>query len=280
VDIRLGRVPARAEVPEPQKFAWPIVLLPELFTTANHLAVMLGYLATIGWEVYAPDLRAVAGLDRTPPLGQMRFDDLLAVAGEALDALERPTIVVGHGMGGLLALKLAESRPLKAAVALAPLVPGLRSPLVAGWSSLRARLFGRPLKPPTGRTLFEFMLDVDSFQRPAMVKGLVADASQAARDVVTGQVSFAARADLPPRLILAGAVDPFAPLDKVTAFANSIGTALITVNGRGHWLIGGRGLERTIGEAHRFLVRSLGQDLLLLFPEEWKSEPGDGESSA
>jgi pimeloyl-ACP methyl ester carboxylesterase len=280
VETRLGRVPARAEVPEPQKFAWPIVLLPELFTTANHLAVMLGYLATIGWEVYVPDLRAMAGRDGVPPLGQMRIDDLLEVAGEALDALGRPAIVIGHGLGGLLALKLAEARQLKAAVALAPLVPGLRSPLLAGWSRLRAVLFGHPLKPPTGRTLFEFMLDVDTFQRPAMVKALVADASQAARDVVSGQLTFAARDDLPPRLILAGAVDPFAPLDKVTAFANSIGAALITVKGRGHWLIGGRGLERTIGEAHRFLVRSLGRDLLLLFPEEWKSEPGDGESSA
>ena len=61
--------------------------------------------------------------------------------------------------------------------------------------------------------------------------------------------------------------------------AASIGVALITAKGRGHWLIGGRGLERTIGEAHRFLVRALGQDLLLLYPEEWKTKGEDGEPS-
>ena len=68
-------------------------------------------------------------------------------------------------------------------------------------------------------------------------------------------------------------------MDAVTAFATSIGARLIMVPGRGHLLIGGRGLERTIGEAHRFLVRSLGKDLLLLFPEEWKKEEGDEETS-
>lgn len=279
METRLGRLPCRVERPEPQKFAWPIVLLPELFTTVQHLAVMLGYLSTIGWEVYAPDLRAAAGHEATPALGALGFADLAKVAGEALDALDRPAIVIGHGLGGLLALKLAETRQLKAAVALAPMVPGSPNPLVTGWSKLLAIWLRRPLKPPTGRTLFEFLLDVEPFQRPAMVKALVPDASQAAREVISGRVSFASRDGLPPRLLMAGEVDTFAPLEKVKAFADSIGAAMLIAKGRGHWLIGGRGLERTIGEAHRFLVRSLGQDLLLLFPEEWKSEPKDGERS-
>jgi pimeloyl-ACP methyl ester carboxylesterase len=257
------------------KFAWPIVLLPELFTTAHHLGVMLGYLATIGWEVYAPDLRAAAGHDATPSLGRMQIDDLLALAAEALDALERPAIVLGHGLGGLLALKLAELRELKAAVALAPLIPGLSNGLIGGWSRLPAVWLGRPLRPPTGRALFEFLLDVEPFQRPAMVQALVADTTAAARQVAAGRVRLAPGPDLPPRLIIAGAADPFVELEKVTGFADSIGARLITVAGRGHWLIGGRGLERTIGEAHRFLVRALGKDLLLLYPEEWKAEPDE-----
>ena len=34
--------------------------------------------------------------------------------------------------------------------------------------------------------------------------------------------------------------------------------------------ISGRALERTVAEVQRFLVRNLGGDLLLLYPEEWK----------
>jgi pimeloyl-ACP methyl ester carboxylesterase len=272
VETRLGRLPCRWEQPEPLKFAYPIVLLPELFTTGQHLAVMLGYLATIGWEVYAPDLRAAAGNGTTPPLGRMQWDDLLGVAGEALDALERPAVVLGHGLGGLLALKLVEVRELKAAVALAPLLPGLRNGLLGGWSRLAASWLGQPLKPPSGRTLFEFLLDVEPFQRPAMVKAMVPDAAPAAREVAAGRVRFEPAKDTAPRLIIAGAADSFVPVDAVTTFAASIGARLITVPGRGHWLIGGRGLERTIGEAHRFLVRALGKDLLLLYPEQRKED--------
>ena len=280
METRLGRLQCRVERPEPLKFAWPIVLLPELFTTVHHMGVMLGYLATIGWEVYAPDLRAVAGQDGTPPLARMRMEDLVSVAGEALDVLGRPAIVLGHGLGGLIALKLAETREIKAAVALAPLVPGFRNPLIGSWSRMPAIWLGRPLAPPSGRALFELLLDVEAFQRPAMVSQMVPDTAAAARQIASGQFRLTSRPDPPPRLIIAGAVDPFVPLDKVTALADTIGAQLITAKGRGHWLIGGRGLERTIGEAHRFLVRALGQDLLLLYPEEWKNEREDGEPSS
>jgi pimeloyl-ACP methyl ester carboxylesterase len=210
----------------------------------------------------------------------MRMEDLVSVAEEALDTLGQPAIVLGHGLGGLIALKLAETREIKAAVALAPLVPGFRNALTGSWSRLPAMWLGRPLAPPSGRALFEFLLDVEAFQRPAMVSKMVPDAAAAARQVASGQFHLTSRPNLPPRLIIAGAVDPFAPLDKVNAFAASIGVQVITAKGRGHWLIGGRGLERTIGEAHRFLVRALGQDLLLLYPEVWKTEPEDGEPSS
>src|SRR6267154_1144712 len=107
MDIELGRFPTTCERPEPLKFAAPIFLLPELFTTPRHLAIVLGYLASIGWEVYVPDLRAAFGKGATPPLAQLHFSDLVALAGEAIDALGRDAVVLGHGVGGLVAMKLA-----------------------------------------------------------------------------------------------------------------------------------------------------------------------------
>jgi hypothetical protein len=46
------------------------------------------------------------------------------------------------------------------------------------------------------------------------------------------------------------------------------------VRGRGHWLIGGRALERAVAEIQRFLVRNLSGDLLLLYSEP-ETEPND-----
>jgi predicted alpha/beta hydrolase family esterase len=102
---------------------------------------------------------------------------------------------------------------------------------------------------------------------------MVPDSGPLATDVMTGAIGFAASDKPAPRLVVAGDSDIFAPLPQTTAFAESIGAKLATIRGRGHWLIGGRALERAINETQRFLVRALGQDLLLLYPEEWKNEP-------
>jgi pimeloyl-ACP methyl ester carboxylesterase len=281
METRLGRIPAECERPEPLKFAWPLILLPELFTTARHLAVARGYFASIGWEVYAPDLRAAATAsctdtresDSSSSAGG--FDGLAALLAEALAALGRDAIVIGHGLGGLLALGAVEQPRVRALVALAPMLPGFRSPLVTGAANLPARLFGRALKPPRGAVLFDLLADAEPFQREALTRALVADDASAALEVVrggikVGGIDLASNARGVPRLIVAGDSDPFAPLDQTNEFAARVGAAVRVVRGRGHWLIGGRALERTVAEVQRFLVRSLGGDLLLLYPEEWK----------
>ncbi|HLJ43425.1 MAG TPA: alpha/beta fold hydrolase [Candidatus Binataceae bacterium] len=274
METRLGRIPAECERPEPLKFAWPLILLPELFTTARHLAVARGYFASIGWEVYAPDLRAAA--EFTCADG---FDNLLALLAEALTALARDVIVVGHGLGGLLALGAVALPPVRAAVALAPMLPGLKSPLVTGAANWPSRLFGRQLRPPRGAALFHLLADAEPFQREALVRSLRAEKASAAREVMRGGIKFveARLTNNPravPRLIVAGDSDPFAPLEDTGRLAERIGAAIRVVRGRGHWLIGGRALERAVAEVQRFLVRNLGGDLLLLYPELWK-DPND-----
>jgi pimeloyl-ACP methyl ester carboxylesterase len=274
-DVELGRFPAHRELPEPVKFAWPIVLLPDLFSTRAHLALILGYLASIGWEVFVPDLRAAIGQGSTPPLDRLRFNDLTALAGEAVDAIGREAVVLGHGVGGLAALKLSEHRRVKAAVAYAPLVPGLRTPLAGGIANRIATMRRRPIRPPRGRVLFELIADSDPFTREGLIRAMVPDSGALAADVTNGAMQFGAADKAAPRLIVAGDSDIFAPLPQTTRFAESLGAKLVKIAGRGHWLIGGRALERAINETQRFLVRALGQDLLLLYPEEWKNEPGD-----
>lgn len=272
MEANLGRFPAQAEVPEPLKFAWPIVVLPELFTTSRHLATLVGYFATIGWEVYAPDLHAVIGHGGTPSIEKLDFEKLVDLAGEAIAALEREAIVVGHGIGGLVALRLAERATVKAAVAIAPLAPGFRTPLFMPRWNLFSSWQGRPLNPPTRRTLFEFVADADVHSREQIIKTLTPGATAAALEVAKGDIAFAPAEKTAPRLIVAGESDIFAPYEKLEEFANRIGAPIVKIPGRGHWLIGGRGLERAINEIQRFLVRSLGRDLLLLYPEEWKNE--------
>ena len=264
METRLGRFPAETELPDPLKFAWPIVVLPELFTTTRHLATLIGYLSSIGWEVFAPDLHAIAAGEA------LDFAKLTDFAAEAVAAVGRETIVVGHGIGGLIALKLAERLPLKAAVAVAPLAPGFPTPMFMNLGNRIRTWQGRELNPPTRRMLFEFVADADPHSRAQIIKTLTPAVTAAALVVVKDKITFGT--SLVPRLIVAGESDIFAPYDKLDAFAHRLGVPIVKIRGHGHWLIGGRALERTIYEVQRFLVRSLGRDLLLLYPEEWKSE--------
>ena len=99
---------------------------------------------------------------------------------EALAAIGRDAIVVGHGLGGLLALALAERAHVRAAIALAPALPGFPSPLLLRITTLFALLRRRPLAPPRGRLLASFIANAETFQRKGLIDALVPDAGRIA----------------------------------------------------------------------------------------------------
>ena len=273
MDLVIGDLAAQFERPQTRKFAWPIVVMPELFATPRHLAILCGYLVSIGWEVYALDVhpRPASTHEHAVASGGA-FDATVGRVCRALEAIGKDVIIAGHGLGGLYALKAAERAPVRAAIAIAPLAPGFRSPLfvrergrLAFWRSVSSG-------PPEGRTLFELVADADAFQRELIIKSLVAGDTSAAVEMARGEVQFEPIST--PRLIVSGSSDQFAPQARVAEFAGAIGARLVTFNGRGHWLVAGRILERAVGEVQRFLVRSFGEELLLLY-----SDPSGGESS-
>jgi hypothetical protein len=146
--------------------------------------------------------------------------------------------------------------------------------LIAGWRRRLALKLGTPLAPPTGRTLFEFIADAEAFQREQIIRGLTRHFAGFAAELERQAESRDAPATLSPPaaaapsgLIIAGDSDIFAPRDRVARFALAIGAEVRWLGGRGHWLVGGRALERTVSEMQRFIVRALGQELLLLYSE-------------
>jgi hypothetical protein len=114
---------------------------------------------------------------------------------------------------------------------------------------------------------------VEPFQRESLIKALAPADTAAAMEVARGEVGFAATPT--PRLIVAGEADVFAPWNCARQLATKIGARFISLPGRGHWMIAGRALERTIAEVQRFLVRALGDELLLLYAER---QDGDDEA--
>jgi non-heme chloroperoxidase len=82
----------------------------------------LGYFASRGWEGHAVNLRNhywSLSADPTTLTFDTYTDDVVA----ALERLGDGVVVVGHGMGGLLALKAAERQPVGGLVLISPELP-------------------------------------------------------------------------------------------------------------------------------------------------------------
>jgi len=85
------------------------------------------YFAQRGWEGHALNLRGHFW-SRTVDLEETGFDAYVDDAVAGYDALGRPAVLVGHGMGGLLALRVAEERDVAGLILLSPALPGAIRP--------------------------------------------------------------------------------------------------------------------------------------------------------
>ena len=82
----------------------------------------LRYFAQRGWEGHALNLRAHFW-SQTAAIEELTFDTYLQDSVAGFEALERPAVIVGHGLGGLLAMKLAEGRDIDALILISPAIP-------------------------------------------------------------------------------------------------------------------------------------------------------------
>ena len=87
-----------------------------------------GYFAGRGWEGHALNLRNHYWSQTADP-ATLSFDTYTEDVVAAMERLGPSAVVVGHGMGGLLALKAAERMPLSGIVLIASELPrDLRTP--------------------------------------------------------------------------------------------------------------------------------------------------------
>ena len=115
----------------------------------------LGYFAGRGWEGHALNLRNHHWSQTADP-AELSFETFVDDVAAAMERLGPGAIAVGHGMGGLLALKAAERHPISGLVLIASELPGdirdatplhlirevpeLFGPSLLGWATLPEKL--------------------------------------------------------------------------------------------------------------------------------------------
>jgi pimeloyl-ACP methyl ester carboxylesterase len=83
----------------------------------------LGYFAGRGWEGHALNLRNHHWSSTADP-ADLSFESFVDDVTACYDRLGPGVVVIGHGMGGLLAMKAAERRPISGLVLVASELPG------------------------------------------------------------------------------------------------------------------------------------------------------------
>jgi len=255
---RIGQVEIESFAAESPKFAASLVFIHGLWRTAAVWRPFMGFFAHRGWTSYALNLRGHIDGGSPAALASVRFADHLSDLRGVIAACKSPPVLIGHDLGGLLAL--AGAPAASAVVALAPLVPRhlstVRHAALSSWRARMAMVRARPLLPPRGRMAVAYF-GVDSPGKTTP------DSSAVARELVHGKIAMPSSSPV-PMLVLAGSADPFAPPRDVERLATHVGASFRCVDGASHAMPWEPGWEQRVGEIHRWLIQTLGDGLLLL----------------
>jgi non-heme chloroperoxidase len=217
----------------------------------------LGYFASRGWEGHALNLQNHFW-SRTVDPTELTFESYVEDVTAALHRLGPTTVAIGHGMGGLLALKAAEQAPIGGLVLLSPEPPAaLRPPAAAhelrdvpdvygrsriGWSTLPERL-QRDHRDLT-------IADVLRIQH--LLGQKPHESGRARRSVLAGvEVDPAIFAEI-PRLVIGAGLDQVVPEPVAERYAEWLGADYEPFGAHSHYgLIVGEQSHQQVADAIR-----------------------------
>lgn len=274
MERRLASLRAEVSAPERNKFTAPLLLLHGLWSGSWIWQEMAGALSHRGWECWALDLRGRPGSGTVETIGRIHLQDYVEDVVVAAQHLWAPPIVCGHDLGALLALLTAARVRPRALICLAPLLPHTwvadgrpPAPLVR-LSAVPALLWGHALHPPRLAMACDFLFNtLPSAAQAQLHARLRPDSGTVARTLTRGHVEFPTAGVSCPVLVVSGGADRMSPAKTARWLVDRLSAAHRDYPEQGHWLCAGEQCTRLTGDLHRWLIRTLGEALLVP-PEE------------
>ena len=255
----VGGVPVEVTRPESAKFRHPLLLVHGLWTGSWVWEPVATYLAHRGWESWAPSLREVADL-----AARTRAAEAVA------RALPEPPVVLTHDAGLVIAAPLVAAGAAAAIAALAPVVGtggGAGRGLFAWPQFWRARMLGRSVAPPRGAGAAAYLgRAIGSRDR------LRPDSAPVFRSLASGHVGLHPSTAV-PGLVIGGGDDAIVSERDAREIAERLGWEHRILAGRGHFALLEADWESLADEVHRWIVRTLGADLLLFLDDDSGADP-------
>jgi pimeloyl-ACP methyl ester carboxylesterase len=188
----------------------------------------LGYFAGRGWEGHALNLRNHFWSQTAEP-EELSFESYVEDVGAAMDRLGPNVVVIGHGMGGLLAMKAAERHALTGLVVIASELPrDVRRPSQAHEIRDVPDVYGRSVLG--WETLPEWLqrdhrdLSLDDIRRIQHLLGQKPhESGRARRTMLRGVAIQPERFAEVPKLVISAGLDQGTDLETSERFAEWLG---------------------------------------------------------
>ena len=220
----------------------------------------LGYFAGRGWEGHALNLRNHHWSQTADP-AELSFESFVDDVGAAIDRLGASVVVVGHGMGGLLALKAAERHPVSGLVLVGPELPAdireatephlireipeLFGPSLLGWATLPEKL---------QRDHRDLSL-ADVLRVQHLMGQKPHESGRARRTMLRGVKVDPARLAEVPKLVIGGGLDRVVPVDAAERLATWLGAEFEPFGAHSHYglILGEEGYTQVADAIRGFL---------------------------
>jgi pimeloyl-ACP methyl ester carboxylesterase len=249
--------------PEGPRYTAPILFLPGLWVAPDLWRTAAGFLGHRGWRGEIVNARAVDG----------------GVAARArtivehVRTLEAPPVLIAIDAGAGLALAVARAVPTRALVLVSPLVPGAPATHALAWSwrlvwALVRRGVVEPPASPLATALYAELPD-------GLRRALAAEPARLVADLVRGPAPQPAPC---PTLVVRGEADPLVPASEASALGDALGADVETLPGARHWLVVGPAWRACVQVVHRWLVKTLGEQLLELYAETMAERDGEPDA--
>jgi pimeloyl-ACP methyl ester carboxylesterase len=232
------------------------------------------FLESRGWTTMAPALRHhdAPPLVAPPDLGTTSLLDYAADLEATLKDLPKKPIIVGHSMGGLLALMLCARGLAQAGVLLTPAppaaVPALRPSNV--WAFARIEMnwgwWRKPHRATLKEALWHTFNTTDRREGTALHGTFVHDSGRALFEMGLPWLDGAKAATIDPRLVtvpllfVAAEKDRLTPPSVVRSTKQRFGhvAELAEYAGQGHWVLGQPGWERIAEDTAAWMEAKVG----------------------
>lgn len=220
----------------------PLLFVHGAFCQAAHFEPWLGYFHEAGYRGTAISLPAHAPFD-PQALARLTLRDYDEAVADAVRQLERPPVVVGHSIGGLLAMRVAAQVSIAGVVAIAAPAPwGLPAlPRVIAYTLplIPRVLAGLPVVPPSRAVRALVTHDLSIAESDEIIAAVGMESGRVLRSLAFGRSRIEFAQIDGPMLCLGAGDDRFVSPSSAPRIAAATGAELVVFPGHGHWLIAG-----------------------------------------